>query len=165
MKKIILGILCWASMGNAVGKSSGPLGLGIVFGNPTALTGKYVVSNVLAYDFGLAFSFSDYILIYGDHLVSIPAGFGNKTKFISQLTPYYGIGGILVSTTTDRSKVDRILGKKSGSVGLGLRIPLGVEWRPIQPDFAFFAEIVPGISIVPETSAMFQGGLGLRYFF
>jgi len=151
--------------GLAQAATSGPLGLGVIFGNPTALTGKYLVGNGRAYDFGLAFSFSDYILVYGDYLVPFTKGFGSRDKFVSQLIPYYGVGGIAVTTTKDRTNDDRILGKKSGSFGLGLRIPLGIEWRPSDPAFGFFLEIVPGISIAPETSAMFQGGVGLRYFF
>lgn len=165
MRKIILFLLLFSFCQVGHSASSGDLGLGIILGAPTALTGKYLAGNNLAYDFGLAFSFDDYVLIYGDRLVPVPGGFGRKTKFASQITPYYGIGGVIVVTNKDRSSNDRILGKKSGSFGLGLRIPLGIEWRPSQPDFAFFLEIVPGISVIPETSAMFQGGIGLRYFF
>ncbi len=146
-------------------RKSGPLGLGVIFGNPTALTGKYNSSSNLAYDFGLAFSMSDYFLAYGDYLVLKPNGFGNRSKFISQLIPYYGIGGVIAITNKERTSDDRVLSKRSGSLGVGLRIPFGVEWRPIDPEFGFFFEVVPGISLVPETTAMFQGGLGLRYYF
>lgn len=166
MRRIIFLIaVCFVSLSSAYGASSGPLGLGIILGNPTALTGKYLLGSGRAFDFGVAFSFSDYILLYGDYLIPFKKGFGSRDKFVSQLIPYYGVGAIVVSTTKDRSNDDRVFGKKSGAFGLGVRIPFGIEWRPLDPEFGFFIELVPGISVAPETSSMFQGGVGLRYFF
>lgn len=76
-----------------------------------------------------------------------------------------GVGGLLVVTNRDYNKDDRFLGKKSGSVGLGVRVPVGVEWQPGRPPLGVYLELVPGMAIIPKTDAFFQGGIGIRYYF
>ncbi len=149
-------VLCFGQFSLA-----GNLGLGLILGSPTAFTGKFYRTNTIAYDFGIAFSLSDYLLVYSDYLIHVPNGVFKNPR----LTPYYGIGGIVVSTRTSRSSNDKILGKDSGSLGAGVRVPFGVDWRPATPPLAFFAEIVPGLAVIPETGVLVEGGIGLRYFF
>jgi hypothetical protein len=140
---------------------AGNLGLGLILGSPTAFTGKLYRTNTVAYDFGIAFSLSDYLLVYSDYLIHVPNGVFKNPR----LTPYYGIGAIVVSTRTSRSSNDKILGKDSGSIGAGVRVPFGVDWRPATPPLAFFAELVPGLAVIPETGVIVEGGIGLRYYF
>lgn len=170
MKKIILGVLFTGlvvlSAEKATAKESHQnFGLGILLGAPTAITGKYWLNNEAAVDGGLAFSFSDYVLIYADYLFHYPRPFNLSEKFFTELSFYVGAGGNLVTTTNERSTTDNYLGKKSGSLGLGVRIPFGLEWMPARPNLGIFAEIVPGISVVPATSVLVQGGFGVRYYF
>ncbi len=170
MKKLILGtafsFLILSNSGNVFAKQSDQnFGLGILLGSPTAITGKYWLDNQAAIDGGLAFSFSNYVLVYADYLFHYPRPFNHAGEFFSELSFYLGAGGNLVITTSDRSSSDAYLGKKSGSVGLGVRAPFGLEWMPTKPTLGFFAEIVPGISVVPSTSVLVQGGFGARYYF
>jgi hypothetical protein len=142
-------------------------GLGFVLGDPTAITGKYFLTQEEALDFGLAFNFNNYILAYGDYLFHWPGGFDRSSLFLSQLNPYVGIGGLLVFF--DRTYYGA--GKKysyydeSASVGFGARVPLGIEWNPSKPPLGVFIEIVPGIMLIPRTSGFFQAGIGVRYYF
>lgn len=145
--------------------NSGPFGLGVIFGIPTALSAKYWVDQKYAADFGFSYASNDYALFFTDYLIHFPGAFGSKQKFISQLTPYFGVGGLLAFANTDRRDDDRFLGKKNGSVGLGVRVPLGVEWQPNQPTLGVFVEFVPGISVIPQTTSIFQAGIGIRYYF
>lgn len=142
-----------------------PFGLGLVAGDPTAITGKYWLHQNEAVDFGLAFSVNDATLLYGDYLVHYPKAFKQNGKFINELNPYIGIGGVIAIASGSRSDNYRYYGKNSGSLGLGVRVPFGVEWQPFRPPLGVFAEIVPGLSVVPTTGLIIQGGVGIRYYF
>ena len=144
---------------------NGPFGLGLVLGSPTALSGKYWLNTRAAVDFGLGFGFNDYMLVYADYLYHYPGAFGRKDAFVANLIPYFGVGGIIVLTTSDRRDSDTYLGRRSGSLGLGVRVPFGLEWRPGDPSLGIFVEIAPGISVIPNTQGIIQAGIGIRYYF
>ena len=126
---------------------------------------KYFKDKQIAFDAGLGFAISNYFIFYGDYLYHYPGAFKQKEPFLMQLTPYLGIGGIAAITTNDRSQNYAYYGRTSGSFGLGVRVPLGLEWRPKDPSIGVFVEIAPGISIIPATTAIFTGGIGIRYYF
>lgn len=140
-------------------------GLGVAIGTPTVITGKYWTDSQAAIDGGVSFFASDFTLFYGDYLYHYPGFFKQKNEFTSRLKPYLGVGGILVSTTKDRSSNNRFLGTKSGSLGLAGRFPIGAEWMAPKPSLGVFAELAPSVSIVPTTEIFFQLALGVRYFF
>lgn len=145
--------------------AAGDGGLGIILGSPTGITGKLWQDQHEAYDGGISFSTGDYILIYADYLHHYPGVIKQRNQFISELTPYIGVGGVFVITSSDRSNNDRLYGKKSGSFGLGVRVPLGLEWKSRNPSIGVFLELVPGISLTPSTDILIMGGLGIRYYF
>lgn len=141
-------------------------GLGIVIGEPTGLSGKLWLNRDRAIDFGLSFSFSDYVLIFSDYLFHYPGALGRSSTFTTQLTPYVGIGGVLAYANERNYYKDRhFFGTRRDSLGLGLRVPLGIEWVPGRPPLGVFVELVPGISLIPSTSGIFEGGIGIRYYF
>lgn len=150
-------------------RASGDLGAGVIFGEPTGVTGKYWLDRDIAVDFGLAFSFNEYVLVYADYLYHFPGGFGLESPITSQLHPYVGIGGFLGFAGADRTGENRdrrkLYGDSTSSVALALRIPVGMEWMPSNPRLGVFLELVPGIALVPSTDAIFQGGIGVRYYF
>jgi len=141
-------------------------GLGIVLGEPSGLTGKVWSDHRAAIDFGLAFAFDDYILMYADYLHHFPGAFGSSSPFVAQLNPYLGIGAIVAFDTNNNFNANRrFFSSGSGSVGLGARIPLGIEWRPSHPTIGVFVELVPGLAILPATDGLVEGGVGVRYYF
>lgn len=142
-----------------------PFGIGIILGAPSALTAKHWIDQRSAIDGGLAFSLNEYFLFYSDYLHHFPGLFKSKDRFVSELAPYFGVGGLIAFTTSGRSRDDRYLGRSTGSLGLGVRIPLGIEWRPSDPHLGVFLELAPGLSVIPETLGLFQGGIGIRYYF
>lgn len=141
------------------------LGAGIVLGSPSALTAKYWLDSKNALDFGLAFSFNDYALFYSDYLLHSPGVFKTNNPYLNEFVFYWGLGAVLVVAQKDRITDDGYIGKKSGSFGLGVRAPLGLEWIPRNTPMGIFLEVAPGLSAVPATSSFIQGGLGLRYYF
>ncbi len=53
-------------------------------------------------------------------------------------------------------------GSIGGSYGMGLRVPIGIQWY-FMPRFEFFGEIVPGFTILPASGFDMSGGIGLRF--
>lgn len=161
MKKIILILATITS----VTVSAKDFGVGFILGNPTAITGQWIQSQKDSYQVGLSFSYDDSFLIFGDRLFHFPGTFKTTEPIINELVPYMGIGGALAVTSKDRRQKDGYFDKDEGSIGMGVRVPFGIEWKNANPNLSVYFEIVPGISIFPETSAEFMGGLGFRYFF
>ncbi len=145
--------------------ASNEFGAGLILGYPTAVTGKYWRDKQVAFDGGLGFNINSYFVFYGDYLYHYPGIFRQKNEFLDYLVPYFGVGGLAAITTSDRGNNDGYLGKTSGSFGLGVRIPVGAEWKPKEPSIGVFVEIAPGISIFPSTTAIITGGTGIRYYF
>ncbi len=147
----------------AKGSGAGPLGIGVILGEPTGLTGKFWRDGSSAYDLGIAWSFNDFLLIYGDilfHWSELPL----RTSRDREFRPYIGGGLVLLISTEDNRKDERYF-TDDGSVGLGFRVPLGIEWRPRDVPVGVFGELVPGIGLVPSTFGFIQGGIGIRYYF
>ncbi len=141
------------------------LGAGIVLGNPSALSAKLWINDKTAIDFAVAFSFSDYFLVHSNYLMHFPGFFKSSNPYVNQFTPYLGFGGVFVIAQKERFSNDGYVGKKSGEFGLGIRVPLGVEWIPREVPIGVFLEVAPGLAVAPATSSFIQGGLGIRYYF
>lgn len=142
-------------------------GIGIALGSPTAITGKVWLSNSSAMDLGLAYSSRDYVLLYGDYLLHSTNLFGTHSELSNRLTTYIGIGLGVYSWDRHYYYEDRPAGwrRKDGDVGVYARIPLGIEWTPREPPLGVFAEIVPGVSVIPSVDAIINVAVGIRYYF
>lgn len=166
---LVLSMLTLLPAQGALASTGGPFGLGIVLGDPTALTAKYDVDQTNAYDFGLAFNVSKWFLVYGDWQYKFAGAFSRSgAAGLSQLTPYLGIGPVLVvsnSSDIDTRSYRYFDSGSSSRIALGIRIPLGIDWRPANAPIGVFIEIAPGLTVIPGTYGFVQGGLGIRFFF
>jgi len=150
---LIAGLLLMTAQSHA--SVSRTHGLGIILGEPTGLTAKFWTKPDRAVDAGVAFSFDRFVFLYGDYLFHF--------KSYSGVRPYAGIGlGMLISSGDSKGKY---FSDTRNSVGLGVRIPLGAEWLIPNAPFGVFAELVPGLGLVPGTYGFFQGGIGARFYF
>ncbi len=120
-------------------------GVGIVLGEPTGLTFK---SANLAIGLGWSFASADNRIdatidwwLINDH-------------FVEMLDWYLGAG----------AKVGIKLNQNTDIFNIGLRIPLGIQWWPAE-ELELFAEIAPGLLLVPATEPDISAGIGLRYYF
>ena len=165
-------LFCLATLSNAraaTRKSSHPtqsgrgVGLGLILGEPSGVTGKFWTSKTNAVDAGLAYSFNSFVLIYGDYLWHFFNALENAPS-AKDVAPYVGVGGAFFISSESNRKSESLF-TDSGSVGLGLRIPLGLEWTPSSVPIGVFLEIAPGIGFIPSTYGFFQGGIGVRYYF
>lgn len=144
----------------------GPFGVGLVLGEPTALNFKYDATERNAYDLGLAFNFDKWVLVYADYQYKFAGAF-SRERAINAITPYLGVGLVVVASNRsldDTRHYQYFTDSASSKFALGLRVPLGLEWRPNAP-LGIFAELAPGVAVIPGTAAFLQGGLGIRYYF
>ncbi len=143
---------------------SDEFGLGIMLGDPSGISGRLNLGSKAALDFGLAFSVNSDVTFLVDYLFQFPHAFHSTSQFISQITPYLGIGGVLAlgtQTTLYRAGFRY----SAGSATFGVRIPVGLEWRPSTPSLGIFLELAPGLFILPSTQGLIQGDIGIRFYF
>lgn len=141
------------------------IGVGVMLGDPTALSGKFFTGNHEAFDANLAFS-HDSILLFGDYLHHFPGKFGRKNEFIAALTPYVGVGPVFAfNDDNDRGKNDRYFGDEDDDFALGGRIPLGIEWMIPEFPVGLSVEIAPGLIVLPVTDGFIHASLIARYYF
>lgn len=159
-------VLLTSCESHASGTSLHPKGhfaAGVVLGEPSGLTGKYMLDSDRALDFGLAWSFQNFFLFWMDHIWEWPALFGQSNDFVRRLTPYLGVGGVmLISTRAGNTAFGVTAGS---SVGVGVRVPFGVEYIFNKVPIGIYLEIAPGIGIIPGTFGFLFGGIGARYYF
>jgi hypothetical protein len=133
-------------------------GLGVIIGEPTGLSGKYWLTRRTAVDFAAAWSFADdgSLHLHGDWLMHrfdlIPVDEGS-------LPLYFGIGGRL------RFSEDNGFGDSGDDVGLGLRIPVGLDYLFEAAPLDAFLEIVPILDLIPDSDVSLNASIGIRYWF
>lgn len=142
------------------------IGAGLMIGSITAITGKYVLPNGGAVDFGLAFMPSPWTALYGDYIFNFPGMFGSSSQFGRQSQGYFGVGGGVGFWHADHCyRYYCGTSNSSATSGVFARGFFGVEWFPGNPPFGVFAEVGPTIGLVPGFGGAIDIGTGARYFF
>lgn len=126
-------------------------GIGVIIGEPTGITGKYMLNNKNAIDAGVGWKTGgdNELHIYGDYLfhlydvIEVPKG---------QLPIYFGGGARWVSREDKDDK-------------FGIRVPIGVEYLFEDLPLGAFIELVPVLNLTPDTDFDLEAGTGIRYFF
>jgi len=126
-------------------------GLGIIAGEPTGLTAKYMLDATSAIDGGVGWKTSgdSEFHIYADYLFHLRDLIAVKK---GALPVYFG-GGLRF---VDRDKKDN---------KFGVRIPVGIEYLFDGIALGAFAELVPVLNLTPDTDFDLEGGIGVRYYF
>jgi len=127
------------------------IGGGVILGEPTGLTFKYMLDNLNAFDVGAGWETSgdDEFEIYADYLyhmydlIRVPRG---------QLPLYFG-GGL------------RFIDRENRDNKFGVRIPVGVEYLFENVPLGAFLEAAPVLNLTPDTDFDLEGGIGIRFFF
>ena len=144
-------ILCLLLFSVVIYAQDKDFGLGIMLGEPTAISGKYWTSSTNAWDFGLGYSFvnaENKTSIHADYLYHIP----NFIKAKYRMPFYYGFGFRLRFHSNESSNIGA-----RGVTGLAMlldEIPLDI-----------FFELAPVFSLFPKTSLNLDAAIGARYFF
>ena len=125
-------------------RKSGTLGLGVVLGDPTGISGKVWVGGNRAVDGLIAWSLRDFLFIQSHYLFHFRGAVENE-EFVF----YAGPGGFVrAGQGRDRMGV-------SGNFGIAYTVR----------QFEIFLELAPKVSIIPDTDGDLTGGLGFHYFF
>ncbi|MEX2443388.1 MAG: hypothetical protein WD492_07275 [Alkalispirochaeta sp.] len=142
MKKILLLLLLVLVI--SVGTVAADTGVGVILGDPTGVSVLFGNRVALA----AAWSLDSYLHLHADlWLLNRP--------LVDPLNWYFGVGGKL-QVVTDQGSGD--------DLRMGARVPFGIQWY-VLPELELFAEVAPGVSVVPETDFDVDGGIGLRYHF
>ncbi len=119
-------------------------GIGIIVGEPTGISIRIDNFPIL----GIAWSvFDNYFHFHCDYWL------GNK-KLDRSLYGYFGLGV-------------KVTGNEKGAndnLQLGARVPFGLRYF-VAPRVELFAEVVPGMRVIPDTGFDIDGGIGVRFYF
>jgi hypothetical protein len=156
MKRVltVLFFAAFAFTGTLLFAAESRLGLGVVLGDPSGITGKVFISSSDAIDAGIGASHHHGAYVYGDYLRHFSGVFP-----VPSLLLYLGIGpGFYDHDSEGRNH------SESDENGLECRFPIGLEYRFTTIPLAAFLELVPAMEIVPDIDFHLRGGLGIRYF-
>ena len=159
MKKFLLVLLLLGALASAGFSQAqqttfniGPrdFGFGFLFGVPTGISAKLWIGRITALDITAAWDFADdEFVLQLDYLFHYFGLFRMRGR--GQLPVYIGIGPRL-SLKQDENEI-------------GARLPLGIAYLFPSVPIELFAEVAPGLSILPATNADVSGGFGVRYYF
>ncbi|MFC1585769.1 hypothetical protein ACFL5V_09500 [Fibrobacterota bacterium] len=146
--KIRLAVLAAVLLLGRAAAGDGKLGLGIILGHPTGISGKYWLSQTTAVDAALAYSLMGrgHIYLHADHLWH----FSEIIDIEQNILAYIGIGPSVK------------VGDHDGL--LRARVPLGIELL-LGGTGDIFVELVPVLELIPATDVDFDAGIGARFFF
>jgi len=132
------------------------LGIGAVLGVPTGVSLAYRHEDGPFYDAAIAWSVTEQsVHVHGDYLVEL-------TQLIDPHAPdarfpLYAGAGIRLGFKNTQTRANQ--------VQIGLRVPVGINIMPQGVDMDIFVELVPVMSLFPETKMSFEGAVGARYYF
>jgi hypothetical protein len=135
---------------------------GLVLGEPTGLVIRKELNEPLALHGTFAWSFGSYFASALDAVYYFKNIAGFPPELRRNLSFYVGGGAIVLVSLKDDPGRDL---DATGDMGLGLRIPLGIEWQFRPAPVSVFLEIAPAMGLYPGTFGFFNAGLGAVYKF
>lgn len=143
------------------GQGTPNVGIGLMFGQPTGLTGKFWLDDKSALDVDFTYSWNHAYNVIVDYLY--------HPKFNSIVKPYIGIGGeVFLYNGYDWDYHHGHHGHyyvNDMTAAFGIRIPLGFEVLPKDLPMGFFAELAPGLILTHDVYGFLQGSVGARFYF
>ncbi len=139
-------------------------GLGVTLGAPSGVSMKIFLAGQHALDIAVGVGF------FGGASFDAHVDYHFYTKPLLRhshfdLPLYVGVGGRFNFWFEDGDRHYWGGKSKSGRVGVGVRVPVGVAFHFNKVPVDFFLEIVPGLGVVPGVGVHLDGAIGARYFF
>ncbi len=134
------------------------IGVGLTLGSMSGVSGQYWLNNIRAIN-GAIIAEHGNTAVAVSHIWLFREVFGN-TRMSDQFLPYIGVGGI-AATGTQSSYFSR----DKESFAFGAQVPFGIEFLPGPQRFDVFAELVPTLEIVPQSTGFLVANLGARFYF
>lgn len=132
----------------AEGRRGGRLGVGLILGEPTGLTGELRLGSRNAIDaaFGIDALEGGGAYVHADFLLLLPDLLRGGAVALS---PYLGVGALVFG----------------GDVHVGGRVPFGLALEFRTAPLQLFLEVAPRLVLVPDVDLGIGGALGFRYYF
>ncbi len=150
--RAVLSLTLILSSLTVAGAAGEQIGFGVIVGEPTGLSAKYLINRESAIDLAVAWNLSgdnDFIL-HSDFLWHL---YGLFKIGRVDMPLYFGVGGRIELRESRRDKV-------------GIRLPVGVSYRFEDPQFLeLFVETAPILDLTPDTKMDLNIGTGARIFF
>jgi hypothetical protein len=149
-----------------VDPNPGTLGLGLIVGGPTGLSGKLYLGDTFAFDFAFGYYYGlgtdDGLGAHADILIH-PFVLATTAPFSVPL--YFGVGGRAVDDHCRGRRCDNF--DDGDDVDVGVRVPFGLALEFHEIPFDFFLEIAVVVDVVDDdgNKVHLDGALGLRYWF
>ena len=126
-------------------------GIGVMAGDPSGITAKYMLDNTNGIDFAVGWSTSGSNEYYfsSDYLFHIY----DVVQISKIVSPLYWGGGV------------RYINREKRDNKFGLRIPVGIEFLFLNNRLGAFGELVPLLDFTPDTDFDVEFGIGVRFFF
>jgi len=150
-EKLVIVFLFILIAANASAFERNKFGLGVVAGDPTGITAKYMINNDFGIDTTVGWDTSgdDEFYISADYVLHLY----NLIKIPEGISPLYFGGGL------------RYIDREEEENKFGIRIPFGVEYLFLNNSLGAFGEIVPILDLTPDIESDLEFGVGIRYFF
>ncbi len=157
----ILPLLLFSSMVWAAPPSD--MAAGVEVGTPYGLTAKYWLDKNQAIDANLGYTFSKFFVLDTNYLLHFPDFFRNAGMF-KGLSPYIGAGpALFFATNSAREDGNLYTDDESGTLGIAVRVPVGIEWNP--GNIGYFVEAAPAWGFIPKSFWFFGADIGARFYF
>jgi hypothetical protein len=146
----------------------GALGIGLVVGSPTGLTGKWVAGQSIAFDAAIGIGFGEDLHVHADWLYE---GDELLQEEGATLRWFAGVGArVEFDDDDDDNGNDDNNGNDDENddddLDLGPRVPVGLELRFASVrSLELFAEVALGIEVIDDAGLTLDGGIGARWFF
>jgi len=121
-------------------------GIGIILGDPTGISLKF--DNFPVIGLGWSFGNNKGIHLTCDYWIK-------NTTLADPFKWYIGVGGKL--------KIGESSEKHGSSLGLGIRVPIGLQVFAAD-NIEIFGEIAPGMTLIEKTGIDIGGGIGVRFY-
>ncbi len=156
MKNVLSCIITAAVVLSAAGASAeNTIGLGVILGDPSGITGKVFLNRNHAVDMGIGDPVGNGFYLYGDYLLHFPGAIPAP-----ELVLYLGAGaGFHHWERHNKSRADDEENR------IEARVPVGLEFMTPKVPVGIFIELVPALRISPDTDFDLRGGIGARYYF
>ncbi|MBU0475435.1 MAG: hypothetical protein KKF62_14905 [Bacteroidetes bacterium] len=151
MKQILIILLLLLAVTKISFAQESGLGVGIILGEPTGLSGKYWLDESTAADFGIAtglFGENAGFSLHADYLYHNK----NLVQLEYKLPVYYGFGVRMRFPTKSQ-------------LNLGVRGVVGIMLFIKQYPMDVFFEIAPSFRLLPTTGLNLDLAIGTRYYF
>jgi hypothetical protein len=132
-------------------RPSSRFGAGVVIGEPTGVSAKYWLSDVVALDGMLGFRLSDTddvflnadVLWHNYDLIPVSTG---------RAAAYLGVGPSILFRDEEDNR-------------FGIRVPVGVSYKFNNQPLDVFLEVAPIVDVAPVVRGDFNVGIGVRFWF